>query len=35
MQQAGYHYANAMVDQIKNDIINYLQTRDSKVLVML
>ena len=35
MQQAGYHYANAVVDQIKNDITNHFQARDSKVLAML
>ena len=35
MQQASYHYANTIVDQIKNDITNHLQVRDSKVLAML
>ena len=35
MQQAGFHHANLVVNQIKDEITSHLQTRDSEFLAML
>jgi len=35
MRQAGYHQANMVVEQIKEEIDSHLQARDSEVLAML
>ena len=35
MQQAGFHHANLVVNQIKDEITSHLQTRDSEFLAIL